>query len=189
PIQLPVLELVAALDAGGLHEEEARAREHFLAHARHLAARGTDYPAIEVVFEQSIVAPAADILLQAHLLSGDPALFEAARTHLHVLDQFQGVQDDHHLHEVAIRHWDGYWFGKRKLYGDTLPHYWSGLSGNVLALAAQALRAGAAEGSEGAGRHDAPGKADGTGRADGAGRADGTGVSGGAGAAAQLGPE
>lgn len=183
PIQLPVLELVAALDAGGLHEEEARVREQFLAHARHLAARGTDYPAIEVVFEQSIVAPAADILLQAHLLSGDPALFEAARTHLHVLDQFQGVQDDHHLHEVAIRHWDGYWFGKRKLYGDTLPHYWSGLSGNVLALAAQALRAGAAEGSEGAGGDDAPG------RADGAGRVDGTGVSGGAGAATQLGPE
>src|SRR5699024_3188674 len=34
PIQLPVLELVAALDAGGLHEEEARVREQFLAHAR-----------------------------------------------------------------------------------------------------------------------------------------------------------
>src|SRR5699024_10099125 len=64
-----------------------------------------------------------------------------------------------------------------------LPHYWSGLSGNVLALAAQALRAGAAEGSEGAGGDDAPG------RADGAGRVDGTGVSGGAGAATQLGPE
>src|SRR5699024_12507689 len=92
PIQLPVLELVAALDAGGLHEEEARVREQSLAHARHLAARGTAYPAIEVVFEQSIVAPAADILLQAHLLSGDPALFEAARTHLHVLDQFRSEE-------------------------------------------------------------------------------------------------
>src|SRR5699024_12295407 len=121
----------------------------------------------------------ADILLQAHLLSGDPALFEAARTHLHVLDQFQGVQDDHHLHEVAIRHWDGYWFGKRKLYGDTLPHYWSGLSGHVLALATQAPRAGAAEGSEGAGGGDAHRPLDG------GGQVDGTGVPAGVGAATQ----
>ncbi|MFC0672570.1 hypothetical protein [Brachybacterium hainanense] len=138
PIQLPVLELVAALDAAGLPQDRDRLRNLFLAHARRLAERGTGYPAIEVVFEQSIVAPAADILLQAHLLSGDPILLAAARAHLHVLDQFQGVQSDHHLHEVAIRHWDGYWFGKRKLYGDTLPHYWSGLTGNVLALAVRA---------------------------------------------------
>jgi len=33
---------------------------------------------------------------------------------------------------VAIRHWDGFWFGKREQYGDTFPHYWSALTGNVL---------------------------------------------------------
>ena len=33
--------------------------------------------------------------------------------------------------ENAIRHWDGYWFGKYRLYGDTFPHYWSALTGNA----------------------------------------------------------
>lgn len=33
------------------------------------------------------------------------------------------------MNEVAIRHWDGYWFGKQKCLGDTYPHYWSALSG------------------------------------------------------------
>ena len=55
-----------------------------------------------------------------------------------MLDQFHGVQPDHHLNDVAVRHWDGYWFGKRQRYGDTFPHYWSGLTGNVHALYALA---------------------------------------------------
>ena len=39
--------------------------------------------------------------------------------------------------ENAIRHWDGYWFGKYECYGDTFPHYWSTLSGDVFASYAQ----------------------------------------------------
>lgn len=42
-----------------------------------------------------------------------------------------GQQPDDHMYEAAIRHWDGYWFGKRKLYGDTYPHYWSALTVNA----------------------------------------------------------
>ncbi len=46
-----------------------------------------------------------------------------------ILELFNGDQPDGYLHQTAIRHWDGYWFGKRKLYGDTFPHYWSSLTG------------------------------------------------------------
>ena len=35
---------------------------------------------------------------------------------------------------MPIRHWDGYWFGGKRLYGDTL-HYHAGLSANGYALA------------------------------------------------------
>lgn len=168
PIDLPALDLCTALDAAasdasapsgarspaGVRESVAdegdralrarareaaqRVRELFVGHARALADRGTEYPRSEVNYEQSIVAPAADILLQVHLLTGDPALLTAAHEQVRVLEQFQGIQPDHHLHEVAIRHWDGYWFGARQMYGDTLPHYWSGLTGNVFALYARA---------------------------------------------------
>ena len=55
-------------------------------------------------------------------------------TYMHrsaVLSLFNGEQPDYHLYETAIRHWDNFWFGKAHLYGDTLPHYWSSLTGNA----------------------------------------------------------
>ncbi len=127
PLELPVLALCDALRGEGCTAELSEAVEQFARHAGVIAATGTRYPPHEVNYEQSIVAPAADILLQTHLLTGDPTLFAAAEEQLRVLDQFHGLQPDHHLHDVAVRHWDGYWFGKRQLYGDTFTHYWSGL--------------------------------------------------------------
>ncbi|MFT3888725.1 MAG: hypothetical protein QM713_11265 [Arachnia sp.] len=138
PIELPVLDLCAALSRAGRAADRDEAATLFLDHARRIAATGSAYPPHEVRYEQSIVAPAVDVLLQAHLLSGDPDLLTAARAQLPALEQFQGMQPDYRLHEVAIRHWDGFWFGKRRLYGDTFPHYWSGLSGNAFALFAAA---------------------------------------------------
>ncbi|QDP95951.1 six-hairpin glycosidase [Microlunatus elymi] len=133
PIELPVLPLCRALGRIGDHDRLARATAAFTAHAQRIAQAGKGYPASEVNYEQSIVAPAADILLQVHALTGDAALLTAALEQLTVLEQFQGVQPDYHLNEVAIRHWDGFWFGKHGLYGDTFPHYWSGLTGTVFA--------------------------------------------------------
>lgn len=138
PIELPVLALVEALTSADLHTERDSVLQQFAAHARWLASSGHDYPESEVNYEQSIVAPAADVILQVHALTGDPDLLDAAQAQLRFLDQFNGVQPDYHLHEVAIRHWDGFWFGKRRAYGDTFPHYWSGSTGNAFALYASA---------------------------------------------------
>ena len=61
--------------------------------------------------------------------TGEEKYLTAANEHRKLLELFDGTQPDWHLNMVAIRHWDGYWFGKRKMLGDTLPHYWSALSG------------------------------------------------------------
>ena len=89
---------------------------------------GHDMPTSEVNYEQSMVAPVCEVLAQVHLAvadTGERRYFDAVDTFLPALLAFNGEQPDHHLHDVAIRHWDGYWFGKRRLYGDTFPHYWS----------------------------------------------------------------
>ncbi len=134
PIELPVLLLTQALEEAGLQEERADMEKLFRGHADRIADVGCDYPPSEVNYEQSIVAPAADILLQVYLLTKEEKYLEAGREQLAILELFNGMQPDWHLHETAIRHWDGYWFGKRKLYGDTFPHYWSALTGNCFAL-------------------------------------------------------
>jgi len=128
PIGLPVYDGLNALKAAGRHNDHQRLLQMFTRHAEKFAARGLDYPHSEVNFEQSIVAPATLLLLELHRATGERRWFDAALPHLALLELFNGRQPDHHLHEVAIRHWDGYWFGKRQLWGDTFPHYWSTLT-------------------------------------------------------------
>ena len=106
----------------------------FSKHADRIAQLDIHYPPFEVNFEQSIVAPAAWILLQAYAITGKESYLKAAEKQLSILELFNGHQPDAHLKETAIRHWDGFWFGKYKQFGDTFPHYWSGLTGNCFLL-------------------------------------------------------
>ena len=135
PIGLPICQLVEELKKAGWRKEEEELTALFLGHADRMLERGTDYPASEVNYEQSIVAPAADILLSA--LSSVPEKKNTCgpgRSSLPCWSCLTAFQPDWHLYETAIRHWDGYWFGKRRIYGDTFPHYWSVLTGNVFEL-------------------------------------------------------
>ena len=94
--------------------------------------RGLDYRPFEVNFEQSIIAPAAVMLLELYRFTGNETWLEGAEVRLDTLLRFEGRQPDSRLHEVAIRHWDGYWFGKERHWGDTFPHHRSTL--DALAL-------------------------------------------------------
>ena len=70
---------------------------------------------------------------------GDQVL-DGAQAQLEVLLRFAGKQPDYRVHDVAIRHWDGHWFGKDRMWGDTFPHYWSTL--NSIALHHQSKATG-----------------------------------------------
>ncbi|KAK2776395.1 six-hairpin glycosidase [Colletotrichum kahawae] len=131
-IGLPILESLRALEKHGNEEWLQRAKELFLAHGENIAARGLDYPPFEVNFEQSIAAPAAVMLLELWRYTNDDKWLVAGKLHLDTLLLFAGKQPDYRLHDVAIRHWDGYWFGKDRMWGDTFPLYWSTLNGIAL---------------------------------------------------------
>ena len=98
-------------------------------HGENIIANGTNYPKHEVDYEQTIVAPAMTFMLQLYELTGENQYLDEARKHCLLLDRFNGKQPDYRLDEVAIRHWDDYWFGKSATFGDTFPHYWNVLSG------------------------------------------------------------
>ncbi|MDO4295851.1 MAG: six-hairpin glycosidase [bacterium] len=139
-IGLPMVAAVNALRKEGMLPELEVLLGFCRKHGDYLLQTGTSYPKLEVNYEQSIVAPAADILFQAYEVTGEEKYLEGGQKQLAVLELFQGEQPDYHLNEVAIRHWDGYWFGKRQLYGDTFPHYWSSLTGIVYARYAKACK-------------------------------------------------
>lgn len=131
PIEMPMKTIYQELETAGKTEKLKEIEEKFRKHADCLLEIGTNYPPFEVKYEQSIVAPAADILLQVYEITGEEKYLEGGRKQVEVLALFNGEQPDYHLYEVAIRHWDGYWFGKRRMYGDTFPHYWSAQTGKV----------------------------------------------------------
>ena len=110
---------LALLEGSGRKVPELR--EAVRRHVANIVANGICYPEHEVRFEQTIATPAVSILAQyCRFIEKTPAVLEALEANFDILSRFQGNQPDHKLHETAIRHWDGYWFGKRHLYGDTL---------------------------------------------------------------------
>ncbi len=132
-IGLPITEGLRALAEAGRVAERAELLAHFREHADQIVRFGGDYPTSEVNYEQAIVAPGIQLLAEVYQATGEDAYLEEIRRQMPVLEAFAGEQPDHRLHEVAIRHWDAYWFGKTRLYGDTFPHYWSVLNARVYA--------------------------------------------------------
>lgn len=128
-IGIQAVELIKLLEKAELYREAEETKVLFMEHAEHVKEKGLHFPKSEVNYEQSIVAPAVSILLQAYEITKQDDYVEAAREMMKVLKLFNGRQPDYHLFENAIRHWDGYWFGKRRCFGDTFPHYWSVLTG------------------------------------------------------------
>ena len=128
-IGIPVAELYKELEEAGMAGEAEIIYSFAERHAENVLKNGVHYPESEVAYEQSIVAPAVSILLQGYEITRNIAFLDEAKRQLEVLSLFNGRQPDYHLFENAIRHWDGYWFGKYRRYGDTFPHYWSVLTG------------------------------------------------------------
>ncbi|MCR5840410.1 MAG: hypothetical protein K6G94_12345, partial [Kiritimatiellae bacterium] len=118
-------ELVLLKRAG---RDVSRIERYLCEHVANIARNGICPPAHEVKYEQTIVAPAVTILsAYSTLVERDGKVDAVLPSLVDALSCFNGNQPDHRLNEIAIRHWDGYWFGKRHAYGDTL-HQHSALS-------------------------------------------------------------
>lgn len=125
---MPIVDGLESLREAGFERARKILLTDFERHAHEIMARGVNYPAHEVAYEQAIVAAANVLLIEVGMATGKREYLDALPPHLRCLESFNGRQPDYHLHEMAIRHWDGYWFGKRKMWGDTMPQYWSTLS-------------------------------------------------------------
>lgn len=124
--------VITQLQEQGQEQQAERLRAQLLAHADYMLALGTNLPAHEVNYEQSIVAPLLQLLISAYRLNPSEIYLAAIKERLPWLLAFAGPQPDARLRHIAIRHWDGYWFGALRLWGDVFPHYWSVLNAAVL---------------------------------------------------------
>lgn len=125
-------DVIATLTRAGLTTRAQNLTDRLVESARHFVEAGTAIPEHEVNYEQSIVAPLINLLIDAHRLTGDDSFLPEIAKRLPWLRAFGGPQPHVRLQDVAIRHWDGYWFGIERLWGDVFPHYWSALTSIVL---------------------------------------------------------
>ncbi|MGW4801807.1 hypothetical protein ACWEPC_56275, partial [Nonomuraea sp. NPDC004297] len=123
-----------ALDDHGARDRAQALRAALVEHAHRFADLGGDLPAHEVAYEQSMIAPLVSLLATAHALRPDDRLLAALRTAVAWLRAFGGPQPHVRTGDIGIRHWDGYWFGLDRQWGDTFPHYWSVLTATALRL-------------------------------------------------------
>ena len=125
---------VALLEREG--RDASRIRAHLERHVANILGNGLHYPAHEVRYEQTIVSPAVHILARYfQLIDRRPDILEQLMVHADALRRFNGNQPDHKRHEIPIRHWDGYWFGRNRMFGDTL-HQHSAFSARAFLLCA-----------------------------------------------------
>lgn len=127
-IDMPVRQSLETLERAGRLAWRDALLDDYRKLAANFMAYGMETPKSEVDFEQSIIVPAANFLCEMYLAKGDESYKRGVEALLPAVEAFNGIQPSWHLNDVAIRHWDGYWFGKRMLYGDTFPHYWSALT-------------------------------------------------------------
>ncbi|HWU57590.1 MAG TPA: hypothetical protein VN045_02640 [Microbacteriaceae bacterium] len=128
------------LDRAGRRAEADSLRQSLVESAHYFHELGQDLPAHEVAYEQSMVAPLIELFSAAHRISGDRRFADAAAERLPWLLAFGGPQPHARLHGIAIRHWDGYWFGLRRQWGDIFPHHWSALTATALARLPEQLK-------------------------------------------------
>lgn len=136
-IDIPVQLSLQVLKEAGMKKEYDSLKRDFLKIGDVYVKNGLNYPKHEVNFEQSIVAPSIMFLTQLYLETGIRKYLDEAERQLPVLESFGGPQPSYHLNDIAIRHWDGYWFGKREMWGDIFPHYWSTLTAAAYAYYAR----------------------------------------------------
>jgi len=137
-IDMPIRQSLALLENAGRADEAAELARYFRTMCDNYIAAGVFVPKSEVNYEQSIIVPAANSLVEFYLATGEKKYLDGALVLLPAVEAFNGRQPSWHLNDIAIRHWDGYWFGKRKMFGDTFPHYWSDITADLFGNLAEA---------------------------------------------------
>lgn len=131
-----VRKVMTAFDMAGEARKADRDRvlAFFGKHADNIITIGSSYPKHEVNYEQTIVTPAVTIVSEMGLYAEDKERYaESSEGHIANLDRFVMHAPSYHLNEISVRFWDGFWFGKARVTGDTLPHHLSCLTARSFA--------------------------------------------------------
>ena len=106
-------------------------RERFLAHADAILANGRVGASEEVNCGSGFSTMKVTLLSQAYQLTGEKKYLAPVPALLAGGDAFRAFPSDFHTRTNPVRYWDGFWFGKAKTYGDTMPQWLCAMAGEA----------------------------------------------------------
>ena len=116
-------ELANLLEKAGKDADAKRMREHLLAQADNILSRAGRSVSGEVALTGAMPAMRITFLAQAYLQTGARKYLDAALADVPQMRAYLARQPDYRTGMQNPRWWDGFWFGKSRLYGDTMPQW------------------------------------------------------------------
>lgn len=128
---IPAFELIEILRKNGQEARAERIKQLLLLHVEDILDREMVSHSLEIGYAPEMPLSAATYLAQAYVLTGDSKYLPLMMREWKSAESFIDNQPDFHMNHISLRHFDGYWFGKRMRYGDLYPQYWSSLTGEM----------------------------------------------------------
>lgn len=111
--------------------------QRICSHADYIIKEGDSCYSEEVSCTQGMFIGKVDLLCQAYLLSGNKEYLSCVPNYLEKSDNFSARQPDYHTNDIAVRYWDLFWFGKIRIYGDTMPQWLGAWAGEIYSFVHQ----------------------------------------------------
>ena len=125
-VDLPVKSLVTALRKCGMKDEENAMMDIYRERFGKYLANAESLEIHEVGIAPEQIAGILCQLLDMYELTGEEGYLQAVRGIAPATDAMLPHQPSANLNDMAMHHWDGYWFGIRRMWGDTCPQDWNG---------------------------------------------------------------
>lgn len=121
-----VYELCELLEQAGLTEESRTLQAHLYAYLDHFLVPENKLAGFqEVGYCHEYPDIRAKLYFEAYLHTKNETYRRAAEEYYQSAGSFYSFQPDYHFFGISVRNWDAFWFGKKRQFGDTFPHYWS----------------------------------------------------------------
>lgn len=130
-VGLEVYKICGMLEKAGLNSLRERLIELFITFINNIdpiIVEDENYIS-EISYGSGIPNGRLSFFSQAYLLTGEQKYLNKADDYFVKTKAYFGLQPNFHMNAINVSHWDRFWFGKRKTYGDLFPHYWSTLAG------------------------------------------------------------
>ena len=125
-VAMPFWECIEALRKAGRKEDAEQALACCARMAEPIVSNGASLKGREVGMSPEMVSSGLNETLCLYALTREERYLNASHRLMTWAEAICGRQPSWHCHDIGLHHWDGFWFGKRREWGDTLPHDWNG---------------------------------------------------------------